>query len=781
MRWLAAVLLVVAVLAPYHEVVTGRAIPIPDDIFVSDLADGEFPARVEAGRILRDGEMPVWTPRALTGSPLIVDPLSVALFAALPPAQALGALLGILLMIAALGTYAVSRQLGASRSGAFLAGFTFAWSGFFVCQLRHLSILETVALFPWGIYCLEQAATGASATVATARALPLRRRLLWLAAFGLVFGMQLLAGFPQSAYISALIYAALVIFRACWLLDLAKPMPWRERFAPSATLAVGALVAIVAGTLVGMAGVLPLYELGTLSDRHAAATYEWATHYKYFVPNFWSFFLPYIHGDISNLTYRGKGIFWEDYGYVGLVTVLAAIVAVAMCIRRFVTDRRNPTLLDDHTADHTLDHKFAIAFWIVTGMAAYCMVLGPATPLYRIAFETLPGLKTFRFPTRFLFVVEFALVLLGGIGLTCLQAFIARLVPVARRTVIPALVGAVMACVMAEDLVSYNQRQNPLVDSAQWLAPPATAAFIQKSGETGRVYSPNAKDQHVAIFHMARGWSGDLSPYYQHRDVLQPNANLLHGLSTLNAYWGISPSSSVDVVGDHNRMGFLAAVSAMRPDGFYARPAYYDWLEALSVRWLLLPVPAITNRVERVSETPYTAVYRVNGMLPRARFAPHVRLVPSMDDALRLSAAGTLDPRQEIVLQNAADVRSVEAAQSGTLGGPESARIVVDRATVVVIEANSTRGGLLVLADAFYPGWIAAVDGREQPVLRANGMMRGVAVSPGAHRVVFQFRSKAVRLGLLLTTIGLTLLASAALLLAFGRRAGNRTEKPAHG
>ena len=49
MRWLAAVLLVVAVLAPYHEVVTGRAIPIPDDIFVSDLADGEFPARVEAG------------------------------------------------------------------------------------------------------------------------------------------------------------------------------------------------------------------------------------------------------------------------------------------------------------------------------------------------------------------------------------------------------------------------------------------------------------------------------------------------------------------------------------------------------------------------------------------------------------------------------------------------------------------------------------------------------------------------------------------------------------
>jgi hypothetical protein len=773
-RWLAAVLLAVAVVAPYHQLLTGRAIPVPDDVFVSDLADGEFPARVEAGRIARDGELPIWTPRLLTGFPLIIDPLSVALFAVLPPALALGALIGLLLLVATLGTYVLARHLGASRSGAFLAGFAFAWSGFFVCQLRHLSIIATVAGFPWAIYCLEQASAGAITDVSAARAMPLRRRLLWLTAFGGVFGLQVLAAFPQSAYISSLVYAALVIFRAYWLLDLQHRLPRRDRIVPAAGLAVGALVAVVVGALVGMAQLLPLRELGGLSDRGAGVAYEWATQFKYYPPNFLMFFVPYINGDISNLTYTGTGIFWEDYGYVGLVTVLAAGVAAAVRIKRFVTDRVSPP----PPVGRIEDHEFAVAFWIATGLVAYGMVLGPATPLYPLAFDFLPGLKTFRFATRFLFVVELALALLGGLGLTYLQQVIARRVPSRRRSVVPALVGVVLVCITVVDLVGHNRRQNPLADSARWLAPPATVSIIQRSGEAGRVYAPSAIPQHVTTFYTARGWSGDLTPYFLHRDLLQPNSNLLHGLSTLNAYAGISPSWSVDLIGDHNRTGLLGALSAVRPDGLLAMPAYYNWLEAMSVRWLLLSVPANTDRVEYVGRTPYAAVYRVKGALPRARFAPRVRLVRTMDEVGWLSAAGTLDPRQEVVLHDARDLRHVASVQSGASDVSGDARIVVDRATEVIIEARSTKGGLLVLADTYYPGWIVTVDGRERPLLRANVMQRGVAVPPGTHRVAFEFRSEAVEWGMRLTAVGLVLLVAAALLLVLGGRRVARSVTP---
>jgi hypothetical protein len=218
LEWFAALLLVVAVLVPYHQLVTGRAIPIPDDVFASDLADGEFPVRVEAGRILRSGEWPAWTPGIMTGVPLTLDPLSIALFAALPPALALGWLIGLILASAALGTYVLARALGASRSGAFLAGFAFAWSGFFVCQLRHLSIIGTVACFPWALYCLERAAAGHPGTPGGPVAVPVRTRVAWLIAFGAVFGIQALFAFPQSLYISALVYGALVLARASWLL-----------------------------------------------------------------------------------------------------------------------------------------------------------------------------------------------------------------------------------------------------------------------------------------------------------------------------------------------------------------------------------------------------------------------------------------------------------------------------------------------------------------------------------------------------------------------------------
>ena len=204
----------------------------------------------------------------------------------------------------------------------------------------------------------------------------------------------------------------------------------------------------------------------------------------------------------------------------------------------------------------------------------------------------------------------------------------------------------------------------------------------------------------------------------------------------------------MDLIGDHNRIGLLGALGGMHVGRLRPLPAYYDWLEALSVRWLVLRAfPSTPTRVELVGGTPYAAVYRLNGTLPRARFAPRVRLVPRMEDVARLSIAGTLDPRQDVVLHEAADVRQVASAQSGPGDAPGDARIVVDRATEVVIEAQSTRGGLLVLADMYYPGWRVTVDGHERPILRANVMQRGVAVPPGTHRVAFEFRSASVRRG----------------------------------
>ncbi len=764
-RWLAAFLLAVAVVAPYHQLISGRVIPIPDDIFVSDLADGEFPQRVEAGRIARNGEVPIWTPGVLTGAPLIVDPLSVALFTLLPPALALGCLIGLLLVAAAVGTYILARQSGASRSGAFLAGFAFAWSGFFVCQMRHLTIIGTVALFPWALYCLERAATGSRADSALGRTLSQRERFVWLNAFGAVFGLQVLFAFPQSAYISALVYAALVASRMCWLFRVGDRNTSRgRRVMTPAAYAFGALAAVAVGTLVGMVIVMPLWELGGLSDRQGGLQWEWATRINYDLPMWKTFFAPYSNGDISDLSYRGKGLFWEDYGYVGLATLLIAMLAIGIRMKRFAFDRFRPS----PAAPLVKDNAFAVVFWACVTLLSFGIVVGPATPLYGLAFHCLPGLSTFRFATRFLFLVDLGLALLGAFGLTFLQQHLSLRVPPERRRVFPFAFGVLIAAVTVADLLIYNNRQNPFTEAGRWLAPPPTASLIQSIGDDGRVYAPNAKQQHKLAFFTAQGWSGDLTPFYEQRDLLQPNSNLLRGLSTLDGYVSLSPAWTVDLIGDHNREGLINAMNRVDPGEFRTHANFYDWIEVLNVRWLILPLSVTNDRLENVGRSASNFVYRVKGTMPRARIAPRLRLVPTMEEVWSLTKSAKLEPRNEVLMHTAEDVRRVVSLQSGPQDEPTvgEASIVINRATEVVVDAKVPRGGLLILADTYYPGWRASVDGRETPVMRVNIAQRGVALPPGRHRVTFAYSPSSFRRGLALTCLGLVLFFCFALVLS---------------
>lgn len=71
---------------------------------------------------------------------------------------------------------------------------------------------------------------------------------------------------------------------------------------------------------------------------------------------------------------------------------------------------------------------------------------------------------------------------------------------------------------------------------------------------------------------------------------------------------------------------------------------------------------------------------------------------------------------------------------------PGPARIEVSRGhDLVTIDVASETGGILTLADVYYPGWHASVDGVETPVLRTYTTLRGVVVGAGTHRIEFTF------------------------------------------
>jgi hypothetical protein len=78
-----------------------------------------------------------------------------------------------------------------------------------------------------------------------------------------------------------------------------------------------------------------------------------------------------------------------------------------------------------------------------------------------------------------------------------------------------------------------------------------------------------------------------------------------------------------------------------------------------------------------------------------------------------------------------------------------------DEPETVVLEIDSPDNGFVILSETYRPGWQAEVDGRKQPVLRAQSAFRAVAVPAGPHRVVLSYRPASLLAGAFLSLLAL--------------------------
>jgi uncharacterized membrane protein YfhO len=119
------------------------------------------------------------------------------------------------------------------------------------------------------------------------------------------------------------------------------------------------------------------------------------------------------------------------------------------------------------------------------------------------------------------------------------------------------------------------------------------------------------------------------------------------------------------------------------------------------------------------------------------------------DDKAELRALTTLDPRRDVIVDAPPAIAPVAT------GSFEPAQLVTHARKRLVIETDAAQPGILVVSDAWYPGWRATLDGKETPLLRADYALRGVAVPAGHHTVTMSFASAPARIGLILSLAGL--------------------------
>jgi hypothetical protein len=198
---------------------------------------------------------------------------------------------------------------------------------------------------------------------------------------------------------------------------------------------------------------------------------------------------------------------------------------------------------------------------------------------------------------------------------------------------------------------------------------------------------------------------------------------------------------------------FLQVASSLAPESFFRL------LGVLNVKYLTssqsLPQHGIIP-LRHLPEYPLW-LYEVDSVVPRAYVVHRAAVERDPRRTLERLATSGFRALEEVILDDPLRVQEIENFRG-------EAKISTYKNQSVTIEASLNSPGILVLADSFYPGWEAYVDGEKKEVLRANYFFRGVFVPAGNHHVEFKYAPYSFRLGLTVSLVTLGLIA--ALLLA---------------
>jgi hypothetical protein len=694
-----------------------------------DLVSFIYPRYAFVARFIRQGVVPLWDPYLFAGQPYLADvqsgllyPINLVAFALLRSFDyhklellAIGHY-----ALAGLFAYALGRQLRFGRFGALVAGIVWEGSGVLVAHFGHYNLVAVAIWIPLILALLQPALEG--------------RSLAWCAAAALALATSTLAGHTQlSLYVGLL----MLIYAAGFALSTRSWLPALRA------------VAIVGGwsVLLTVVQLWPSFELTRLSVR-ADLTYEAAVSFSLLPQKLVLFLIPHYYGRTPD-SYWGPPSLTENYLYVGILPLLLAGLA-------FVVAR-------DWRAK------------VFASVAALGLLLAFAdwTPLHGWLFVFGPGFDKVRAPGRFLVYVDFGLAMLAGLGADVLVRPLARrFVPGFRLLLTAWAIFAFGMVAIAAPLVYIrlfaNRAQS---ETAVQQLQTATSSFA-----LSLLFVLASLGLLVAYrYRWLRGWSAPavavaliLADLYGNNAVINP--------TTDDPSAGFQHPAVADYLGKDLGSARIDTVTGVEDvwqpdasalDGFRSVWGVYDPLTVLDYYWFWkVHVPGRSSRLydllgakyvlghkdvvldwtkfKRVpTADPQIDLFENPQALPRSFWVGGATIVANHDAALDTITRPEFDPARTVVLE----ANEAGGLPAGTSNGPVAAILVSDGPNTVVAQIAAPAPGYLVLADTYYPGWQAFVDGRPAPVLHGDWVFRAVPVGAGQHQVEFRFRPLSLIVG----------------------------------
>jgi hypothetical protein len=546
------------------------------------------------------------------------------------------------------------------------------------------------------------------------------------------------------------------------------------------------LLSLVIGLGLAAVQLLPTAELLLHSQRSTGVTEDFAMTYSFWPWRLITLVVPGFFGNPGRGNYWGYGAHWEDVAYVGLLPLLLAVRAVVQAFAREKSTQTGGKSLSisPPTADRSLT-----GFWAVSALVGLMLALGENTPLFPFLFHHVPGFDLFQAPARWLVVVTVALAALaavgaqqwprghharrrGGLGAAVGGALLigglaapsiiggipSTFGPATRRlggtlmlTSILLLLGeearrrrgkdavwwqVALGAFFALDLLTFAWPLVPTIDRSLYQGDTQTAEVLRSERDQARVYWPSdpahqnqAYDAHYRVkfdYLTFDDFGPDRARYWRGmREDQLPNAGMLDGIASANNFDPLLVEPHADLL--------KAAVETPRV------------LEVMGVTHVA--TDCSWPDAEQVHRGESAAFYRLDGAPGRAWLVSRARRVP-FDQMLAAMENPIFDPTKTVVVAMDSEEEPGRVRQPGTTRALAGSSLALrDTPNRVTIDVDLDAPGYLVLADIWYPGWQATVDGKPAELLRANHAFRAVRLTAGEHSVEMVYRPALVLVG----------------------------------
>lgn len=715
----------------------------PNDADVLSLREGDFSGQFVAFfsyqvERLGAGEIPLWNPYNYAGHPFLADTqsavfypprlLTVALvnaldrtapgdlYTALQTEMALHVLLASLLMYAFVRR--VTAASGAHRlaaiTGGLVAALTYAYGGYLAgYPPLQLAVLEAGVWLPLALLAIFEATRTP------------RPGALCLMLAGTALGLSLLAGHPQTSLFALYLALAFLGYRV-WLAGARTWRTWLARFVLAA-----ALFGLIAGGLAAVQ-LLPGLEYLQHTSRDT---------------------LPYdekAHGfplrDLAQIAFPGVVSEWSPL-YAGIAGLALALVAIW---RRTAHSR----------------------FFAIAALVALVWSFGAGTVIFDALYLLGPGVSWFRGQERAAYLVAQCAAILAGLGAASLLARPADN-RAARRLAralwsLAGLLALAAAIWLALWIGTDTPRYDTALDAAIFSAIIAgLSALLFPRLLAGRLRGEWALLIVALVgfdlFSVTRG-GPNYEPVRAGDRLAEPGY-----LDTVRA--DLAPGARVDGLrgvfenyGTLYRIPDIRTISPLRMAGVervLALPDDRAWellaVEKVLIDWEQLMAPSTIVNTAQDALGSFN-IHRLDNPRPFAQVVYHAEVVPD-DGAVfaRLADPATsLETIRSTALLAEAPGVDLPGDPPATPGEAVVTQFEPERIT---IDVQTTAPAILTLSLPAYPGWDAAIDGKQAPLVRAYGGLSALALrEAGAHTITLEYTPRTFTVGAIVSVGTLALL-----------------------